>query len=173
MYKRQALDVVADTAPATNGHLTITAGQLSGGLFGTGEQGFGSLKLGNENLNQTVTVKNVALDADVTIQTGGGNGGTIKASGLTIENGHEVTLRGNQVVNDGGTIDGGSGAINFYVNDLDGLTGSGVVTGTGALGIGTYDGKKEINLGTNGKGLVLNDDFFTNASSVFAKDFDS
>lgn len=171
--KSADMDVVADGTTVTNGHLTITAGQLNGGLFGTGEQGFGSLKLGNENLNKTVTVENVALNTDVTIQTGGGDGGTIEASGLTIQNGHEVTLRGNKVVNNEGTIDGGTGAINFYVNDLNGLTGTGVVKGTGALGIGTYDGTTEIILGTSGSGLVLNDAFFTKEDSVFAKDFTS
>ncbi|BEU88435.1 hypothetical protein TAMA11512_18990 [Selenomonas sp. TAMA-11512] len=172
-----------DLAPRTTGRamtvdnntagagLHITGDQLNGKLFGSD---FGALSLGNEATGD-VTIDGITANNSVTIRSKDTNKITIGTGGLTVGTDRRVTLKTGSVENSGGAgvmnIGAGS-ALNLYTNSITNLVANGSspsVTGTGTLGIGTYNGTKSIGLGDGAAGdLQLTNNKFT---SVFGSGF--
>ena len=172
-----------DLAPRTTGRamtvdnnaagagLHITGDQLNGKLFGSD---FGELSLGNEATGD-VTIDGITANNSVTIRTKDTNKVTIGTNGLTVGSNRRVTLKTGSVENSGGTgtmTVGAGSALNLYTNSIANLAAHGSspsVTGTGTLGIGTYDGTKTIGLGDGATGdLQLTNNKFTD---VFGPNF--
>ena len=172
-----------DLAPRTTGRamtvdnnaagagLHITGDQLNGKLFGSD---FGELSLGNEATGD-VTIDGITANNSVTIRTKDTNKVTIGTNGLTVGSNRRVTLKTGSVENSGGTgtmTVGAGSALNLYTNSIANLAAHGSspsVTGTGTLGIGTYDGTKTIGLGDGAMGdLQLTNNKFTD---VFGPNF--
>ena len=172
-----------DLAPRTTGRamtvdnnaagagLHITGDQLNGKLFGSD---FGELSLGNEATGD-VTIDGITANNSVTIRTKDTNKVTIGTNGLTVGSNRRVTLKTGSVENSGGTgtmTVGAGSALNLYTNSIANLAAHGSspsVTGTGTLGIGTYDGTKTIGLGDGTTGdLQLTNNKFTD---VFGPNF--
>lgn len=161
--------------------LIVTQAQLNGDLFGSA---FKDLVLGNPGGTGLVTVNGITANNNVTIQNGLGGTIAIGTGGLTVGTGYKVTLKANAIDNTNGTANGigaitaGTGStINLYTNNLDNLKddngdtvgGNPTVTGTGTLGIATYDGSVAISLGnTTHGGLYLPDSKF---NTVFGSGF--
>lgn len=153
--------------------LVVTDAQLNGGLFGPD---FKDLILGNPGGTGPVTINGVNLNNNVTIRNGPVGQINIGSDDLSVAANKKVTLQAGSLNNAGGTGSinvGAGGTVNLYTNDLTKLTDNGgapTVTGTGALGIATYDGTTAILLGgdTSHGGLSLTNDKF---SKVFGPDF--
>ena len=160
---------------STGAGLHITSDQLNGKLFGNQ---FSELVLG-DNRSQTVTIDGLEANNRVVVKTAETGKVTIGADGLKVGTDgsgkpYNVTLTTGSIENPTGgkmNIDAGS-ALNLYTNSIANLTpssGSPSVTGTGTLGISTYDGTKTIGLGNGAAGdLQLTNDKFTN---VFGPNF--
>ena len=156
---------------AAGAGLHITGDQLNGKLFGSD---FGELSLGNEATGD-VTIDGITANNSVTIRTKDTNKVTIGTNGLTVGSNRRVTLKTGSVENSGGTgtmTVGAGSALNLYTNSIANLAAHGSspsVTGTGTLGIGTYDGTKTIGLGDGATGdLQLTNNKFTD---VFGPNF--
>ena len=156
---------------STGAGLHITSDQLNGKLFGNQ---FAELVLG-DNRSQTVTIDGLTANNRVVVKTAETGKTVIGAGGLNVGAGYKVTLTTGEIENSGGTgvmnIGAGS-ALNFYTNSITNLVANGSspsVTGTGTLGIGTYNGTKSIGLGDGAAGdLQLTNNKFT---SVFGSGF--
>ena len=160
---------------STGAGLHITSDQLNGKLFGNQ---FAELVLG-DNRSQTVTIDGLEANNRVVVKTAETGKVTIGAGGLKVGTDgsgkpYNVTLTTGSIENPtGGKMNIGAGsALNLYTNSIANLTpssGSPSVTGTGTLGISTYDGTKTIGLGNGAAGdLQLTNDKFTN---VFGPNF--
>ena len=137
--------------------LHITGDQLNGKLFGSN---FDALTLGNEATGD-VTIDGITANNSVTIRTKDTNKVTIGTGGLTVGGNRRVTLKTGSIENSGGagamTVGTGS-TLNLYTNSIANLAANGgnpSVTGTGTLGIATYDGTKTIGLGNTATGDLL------------------
>jgi len=146
---------VGGTASGTDLH--ITGDQLNGKLFGSN---FGELSLGNEATGD-VTIDGITANNSVTIRTKDTNKVTIGTGGLTVGGNRRVTLKTGSIENSSGagamTVGAGS-TLNLYTNSIANLAANGgnpSVTGTGTLGIATYDGTKTIGLGNTATGDLL------------------
>ena len=146
---------VGGTASGTDLH--ITGDQLNGKLFGSN---FGELSLGNEATGD-VTIDGITANNSVTIRTKDTNKVTIGTGGLTVGGNRRVTLKTGSIKNSSGagamTVGAGS-TLNLYTNSIANLAANGgnpSVTGTGTLGIATYDGTKTIGLGNTATGDLL------------------
>ena len=146
---------VGGTASGTDLH--ITGDQLNGKLFGSN---FSELSLGNEATGN-VTINGITANNSVTIRTKDTNKVTIGTGGLTVGGNRRVTLKTGSIENSGGagamTVGTGS-TLNLYTNSIANLAANGTnpsVTGTGTLGIATYDGTKTIGLGNTATGDLL------------------
>ena len=163
--------VVDNSTAATPGALHVTADQLNGKLFGSD---FVALTLGNGQTGD-VTIDGVNVDNHVAIQTGAANKVTIGTNGLTVAANRRVTLRTGSIENSGGagTMSvGAGGTLSLNTNSIANLAANGSnpsVTGTGTLGIGTYDGSKTIGLGNAATGDLLLPD--TKFGTVFGPGF--
>jgi len=158
-----------DLAPRTTGRamtvdnnasgagLHITGDQLNGKLFGSN---FGELSLGNEATGD-VTIDGITANNSVTIRTKDTNKVTIGTNGLTVGGNRRVTLKTGSIENSGGAgamAVGTGSTLNLYTNSIANLAANGSnpsVTGTGTLGIATYDGTKTIGLGNTATGDLL------------------
>ncbi|WP_313972826.1 filamentous hemagglutinin N-terminal domain-containing protein, partial [uncultured Selenomonas sp.] len=160
---------------ASGAGLHVTSDQLNGKLFGNQ---FSELVLG-DNLSQTVTVDSLEANNRVVVKTAETGKVTIGAGGLKVgtdgsNKPYNVTLTTGSIENpSGGKMNIGAGsALNLYTNSIANLTpssGSPSVTGTGTLGIGTYNGTKTIGLGDGVTGdLQLTNNKFT---QVFGPNF--
>ena len=160
---------------STGAGLHITSDQLNGKLFGNQ---FSELVLG-DNRSQTVTIDGLEANNRVVVKTAETGKVTIGAGGLKVGTdgsgkAYNVTLTTGSIENPtGGKMNIGAGsALNLYTNSIANLTpssGSPSVTGTGTLGISTYDGTKTIGLGDGAAGdLQLTNNKFT---QVFGPNF--
>ena len=160
---------------STGAGLHVTSDQLNGKLFGNQ---FSELVLG-DNRSQTVTIDGLEANNRVVVKTAETGKVTIGAGGLKVGTDgsgkpYNVTLTTGAVENPtGGKMNiGGGSALNLYTNSIANLTpssGSPSVTGTGTLGIGTYNGSKTIGLGDGATGdLQLTNNKFT---QVFGPNF--
>lgn len=160
---------------STGAGLHVTSDQLNGKLFGNQ---FSELVLG-DNRSQTVTIDGLEANNRVVVKTAETGKVTIGAGGLKVGTDgsgkpYNVTLTTGAVENPtGGKMNiGGGSALNLYTNSIANLTpssGSPSVTGTGTLGIGTYNGSKTIGLGDGAAGdLQLTNNKFT---QVFGPNF--
>ena len=160
---------------STGAGLHVTSDQLNGKLFGNQ---FSELVLG-DNRSQTVTIDGFEANNRVVVKTAENGKVTIGAGGLKVGTDgsgkpYNVTLTTGAIENPtGGKMNIGAGsALNLYTNSIANLTpssGSPSVTGTGTLGIGTYNGTKTIGLGDGATGdLQLTNNKFT---QVFGPDF--
>ncbi|WP_315437088.1 MBG domain-containing protein, partial [uncultured Selenomonas sp.] len=160
---------------STGAGLHVTSDQLNGKLFGNQ---FSELVLG-DNRSQTVTVDGLEANNRVVVKTAETGKVTIGAGGLKVgtdgsNKPYNVTLTTGSIENpSGGKMNIGAGsALNLYTNSIANLTpssGSPSVTGTGTLGIGTYNGSKTIGLGDGATGdLQLTNNKFT---QVFGPNF--
>ena len=149
--------VVDNSTAATPGALHVTADQLNGKLFGNQ---FVALTLGNGQTGD-VTIDGVNVDNHVAIQTGAANKVTIVTNGLTVAANRRVTLKTGSIENSGGMgrmAVGAGGTLTLKTDSIANLAANGSnpsVTGTGTLGIGTYDGTKSIGLGNAATGDLL------------------
>jgi len=160
---------------STGAGLHVTSDQLNGKLFG---KDFSELVLG-DNRSQTVTIDGLEANNRVVVKTAETGKVTVGAGGLKVgtdgsNNPYNVTLTTGAIENpSGGKMNIGAGsALNLYTNSIANLTpssGSPSVTGTGTLGIGTYNGTKTIGLGDGATGdLQLTNNKFT---QVFGPNF--
>nr|WP_314807883.1 MBG domain-containing protein [uncultured Selenomonas sp.] len=163
---------------ATGAGLHITSDQLNGKLFGNE---FSELVLG-DNRSNTVTIDGLTANNRVVVKTAETGKTVIGAGGLNVGPNWKVTLTTGAIENSGGAgvmnIGAGS-ALNLYTNNITNLVAhkdhpsdtntTPSVTGTGTLGISTYNGSKTIGLGDGAAGdLQLTNDKFTN---VFGPNF--
>ena len=161
---------------STGAGLHITSDQLNGKLFGNQ---FAELVLG-DNRSQTVTIDGLEANNRVVVKTAETGKVTIGAGGLKVGTdgsgkAYNVTLTTGEIENSGGTgvmnIAAGS-ALNLYTNNITNLVANGSspsVTGTGTLGISTFNGTKTIGLGDGATGdLMLTNNKFT---QVFGPNF--
>ena len=161
---------------ATGTGLHITSDQLNGKLFGNQ---FSELVLG-DNRSTLVTVDGLEANNRVVVKTAETGKTVIGAGGLKVGTDgsgkpYNVTLTTGAIENSGGAgvmnIGAGS-ALNLYTNNITNLAAHGSspsVTGTGTLGIGTYNGSKTIGLGDGAAGdLQLTNNKFT---QVFGPNF--
>ena len=163
---------------ATGNGLHITSDQLNGELFGNE---FSELVLG-DNRSETVTIDGLTANNRVVVKTAETGKTVIGAGGLNVGPNWKVTLTTGAIENPGGAgvmnIGAGS-ALNLYTNNITNLVAhkdhpsdtntTPSVTGTGTLGISTYNGSKTIGLGDGAAGdLQLTNDKFTN---VFGPNF--
>ena len=160
---------------STGAGLHVTSDQLNGKLFGNQ---FSELVLG-DNRSQTVTIDGLEANNRVVVKTAETGKVTIGAGGLKVGTDgsgkpYNVTLTTGAIENPtGGKMNiGGGSALNLYTNSIANLTpssGSPSVTGTGTLGIATYNGAKTIGLGDGAAGdLQLTNNKFT---QVFGPNF--
>ena len=160
---------------STGAGLHVTSDQLNGKLFGNQ---FSELVLG-DNRSQTVTIDGLEANNRVVVKTAENGKVTVDAGGLKVGTDgsgkpYNVTLTTGAIENPtGGKMNIGAGsALNLYTNSIANLTpssGSPSVTGTGTLGIGTYNGTKTIGLGDGATGdLQLTNNKFT---QVFGPNF--
>ncbi|EGK58425.1 filamentous hemagglutinin outer membrane protein [Centipeda periodontii DSM 2778] len=160
---------------STGAGLHVTSDQLNGKLFGNQ---FSELVLG-DNRSQTVTIDGLEANNRVVVKTAETGKVTVDAGGLKVGTDgsgkpYNVTLTTGAIENpSGGKMNIGAGsALNLYTNSIANLTpssGSPSVTGTGTLGIGTYNGTKTIGLGDGATGdLQLTNNKFT---QVFGPNF--
>ena len=160
---------------STGAGLHVTSDQLNGKLFGNQ---FSELVLG-DNRSQTVTIDGLEANNRVVVKTAETGKVTVGAGGLKVGTDgsgkpYNVTLTTGAIENPtGGKMNiGGGSALNLYTNSIANLTpssGSPSVTGTGTLGIGTYNGSKTIGLGDGATGdLQLTNNKFT---QVFGPNF--
>ena len=160
---------------STGAGLHVTSDQLNGKLFGNQ---FSELVLG-DNRSQTVTIDGLEANNRVVVKTAETGKVTIGAGGLKVGTDgsgkpYNVTLTTGAIENPtGGKMNiGGGSALNLYTNSIANLAAHGSspsVTGTGTLGIGTYDGTKTIGLGDGAMGdLQLTNNKFT---QVFGPNF--
>ena len=160
---------------STGAGLHVTSDQLNGKLFGNQ---FSELVLG-DNRSQTVTIDGLEANNRVVVKTAETGKVTVGAGGLKVGTDgsgkpYNVTLTTGAIENpSGGKMNiGGGSALNLYTNSIANLTpssGSPSVTGTGTLGIGTYNGSKTIGLGDGATGdLQLTNNKFT---QVFGPNF--
>ena len=160
---------------STGAGLHVTSDQLNGKLFGNQ---FSELVLG-DNRSQTVTIDGLEANNRVVVKTAETGKVTVDAGGLKVGTDgsgkpYNVTLTTGAIENPtGGKMNiGGGSALNLYTNSIANLTpssGSPSVTGTGTLGIGTYNGTKTIGLGDGATGdLQLTNNKFT---QVFGPNF--
>ena len=172
--RKTAGDLTLNNA-STGAGLHVTSDQLNGKLFGNE---FSELVLG-DNLSQTVTVDGLEANNRVVVKTAETGKVTIGVGGLKVgtdgsNKPYNVTLTTGSIENpSGGKMNIGAGsALNLYTNSIANLTpssGSPSVTGTGTLGIGTYNGSKTIGLGDGATGdLQLTNNKFT---QVFGPNF--
>ncbi|GAA0204532.1 MBG domain-containing protein [Selenomonas dianae] len=163
---------------ASGAGLHITSDQLNGKLFGNE---FSELVLG-DNRSNTVTIDGLTANNRVVVKTAETGKTVIGAGGLNVGPNWKVTLTTGAIENSGGAgvmnIGAGS-ALNLYTNNITNLVAhkdhpsdtntTPSVTGTGTLGISTYNGSKTIGLGDGAAGdLQLTNDKFTN---VFGPNF--
>ena len=161
---------------STGAGLHVTSDQLNGKLFGNE---FSELVLG-DNRSQTVTIDGLEANNRVVVKTAETGKAVIGAGGLKVGTDgsgkpYNVTLTTGAIENSGGTgvMDIASGsALNLYTNSITNLVANGSspsVTGTGTLGISTYNGTKTIGLGDGAPGdLQLTNNKFT---QVFGPNF--
>ena len=161
---------------ATGEALPFTSDQLNDKPFGNE---FSELVLG-ANRSQTVTIDGLEANNRVVVKTADAGKVTIGAGGLKVGTDgsgkpYNVTLTTGAIENSGGTgvMDIASGsALNLYTNSITNLVANGSspsVTGTGTLGISTYNGTKTIGLGDGAPGdLQLTNNKFT---QVFGPNF--
>ena len=161
---------------STGAGLHVTSDQLNGKLFG---KDFSELVLG-DNRSQTVTIDGLEANNRVVVKTAETGKTVIGAGGLKVGTDgsgkdYKVTLTTGEIENSGGAgiMNIGEGStLNLYTNSIEHLTPSGgspSVTGTGTLGIGTYNGSKTIGLGDGATGdLQLTNNKFT---QVFGPNF--
>lgn len=161
---------------STGAGLHVTSDQLNGKLFGNE---FSELVLG-DNRSQTVTIDGLEANNRVVVKTAEAGKVVIGAGGLKVGTDgsgkpYNVTLTTGAIENSGGTgvMDIASGsALNLYTNSITNLVANGSspsVTGTGTLGISTYNGTKTIGLGDGAPGdLQLTNSKFT---QVFGPNF--
>ena len=161
---------------STGAGLHVTSDQLNGKLFGNE---FSELVLG-DNRSQTVTIDGLEANNRVVVKTAETGKVVIGAGGLKVGTDgsgkpYNVTLTTGAIENSGGTgvMDIASGsALNLYTNSITNLVANGSspsVTGTGTLGISTYNGTKTIGLGDGAPGdLQLTNNKFT---QVFGPNF--
>ena len=161
---------------STGAGLHVTSDQLNGKLFGNE---FSELVLG-DNRSQTVTIDGLEANNRVVVKTAESGKVTIGAGGLKVgtdgsNKPYNVTLTTGEIENSGGAgvmnIGAGS-ALNLYTNSITNLAAHGSspsVTGTGTLGISTFNGTKTIGLGDGATGdLQLTNNKFT---QVFGPNF--
>ena len=161
---------------STGAGLHVTSDQLNGKLFGNQ---FSELVLG-DNRSQTVTIDGLEANNRVVVKTAETGKVTIGAGGLKVGTdgsgkAYNVTLTTGEIENSGGAgvmnIAAGS-ALNLYTNNITNLVANGSspsVTGTGTLGISTFNGTKTIGLGDGATGdLMLTNNKFT---QVFGPNF--
>ena len=172
--RKTAGDLTLNNA-STGAGLHITSDQLNGKLFGNQ---FSELVLGNDS-SQTVTIDGLEANNRVVVKTAETGKVTIGAGGLKVGTDgsgkpYNVTLTTGSIENPtGGKMNIGAGsALNLYTNSITNLVANGSspsVTGTGTLGIGTYNGSKTIGLGDGATGdLQLTNNKFT---QVFGPNF--
>ena len=172
--RKTAGDLTLNNSSTGTG-LHVTSDQLNGKLFGNE---FSELVLG-DNRSQTVTIDGLEANNRVVVKTAETGKVTVGAGGLKVgtdgsNNPYNVTLTTGAIENpSGGKMNIGAGsALNLYTNSIANLTpssGSPSVTGTGTLGIGTYNGSKTIGLGDGATGdLQLTNNKFT---QVFGPNF--
>ncbi|MFC2608180.1 MAG: filamentous hemagglutinin, partial [Selenomonas sp.] len=161
---------------STGAGLHVTSDQLNGKLFG---KDFSELVLG-DNRSQTVTIDGLEANNRVVVKTAEAGKVTVGAGGLKVGTDgsgkpYNVTLTTGAIENSGGTgvMDIASGsALNLYMNSITNLVANGSspsVTGTGTLGISTFNGTKTIGLGDGAPGdLQLTNNKFT---QVFGPNF--
>ena len=160
---------------STGAGLHVTSDQLNGKLFGNQ---FSELVLG-DNRSQTVTIDGLEANNRVVVKTAETGKVTVGTGGLKVGTDgsgkpYNVTLTTGAIENPtGGKMNiGGGSALNLYTNSIANLapsSGSPSVTGTGTLGIGTYNGSKTIGLGDGATGdLQLTNNKFT---QVFGPNF--
>ena len=160
---------------STGAGLHVTSDQINGKLFGNQ---FSELVLG-DNRSQTVTIDGLEANNRVVVKTAETGKVTVGMGGLKVGTDgsgkpYNVTLTTGAIENPtGGKMNiGGGSALNLYTNSIANLapsSGSPSVTGTGTLGIGTYNGSKTIGLGDGATGdLQLTNNKFT---QVFGPDF--
>ena len=173
--RKTAGDLTLNNSAAGTG-LHVTSDQLNGKLFGNE---FSELVLG-DNRSQTVTIDGLEANNRVVVKTAETGKVTIGAGGLKVGTDgsgkpYNVTLTTGKIENSSGAgvmnIAAGS-ALNLYTNNITDLAAHGSspsVTGTGTLGISTYNGSKTIGLGDGATGdLLLTNNKFTN---VFGPNF--
>ena len=168
-------DLTLNNASAGAG-LHVTSDQLNGKLFG---KDFSELVLG-DNRSQTVTIDGLEANNRVVVKTAETGKTVIGAGGLKVGTDgsgkdYKVTLTTGAIENSGGAgvMNIGEGStLNLYTNSITNLAAHGSspsVTGTGTLGIGTYNGSKTIGLGDGATGdLQLTNNKFT---QVFGPNF--
>ena len=161
---------------STGAGLHVTSDQLNGKLFG---KDFSELVLG-DNRSQTVTIDGLEANNRVVVKTAETGKTVIGAGGLKVGTDgsgkdYKVTLTTGAIENSGGAgvMNIGEGStLNLYTNSITNLAAHGSspsVTGTGTLGIGTYNGSKTIGLGDGATGdLQLTNNKFT---QVFGPNF--
>ncbi|ANR69570.1 filamentous hemagglutinin [Selenomonas sp. oral taxon 126] len=161
---------------STGAGLHVTSDQLNGKLFG---KDFSELVLG-DNRSQTVTIDGLEANNRVVVKTAETGKTVIGAGGLKVGTDgsgkdYKVTLTTGAIENSGGAgvMNIGEGStLNLYTNSIANLAAHGSspsVTGTGTLGIGTYNGSKTIGLGDGAMGdLQLTNNKFT---QVFGPNF--
>ncbi|EEX77190.1 MBG domain-containing protein, partial [Selenomonas sputigena] len=173
--RKTAGDLTLNNA-STGAGLHVTSDQLNGKLFG---KDFSELVLG-DNRSQTVTIDGLEANNRVVVKTAETGKTVIGAGGLKVGTDgsgkdYKVTLTTGEIENSGGAgiMNIGEGStLNLYTNNITNLAAHGSspsVTGTGTLGIGTYNGSKTIGLGDGATGdLQLTNNKFT---QVFGSNF--
>ena len=173
--RKTAGDLTLNNA-STGAGLHVTSDQLNGKLFG---KDFSELVLG-DNRSQTVTIDGLEANNRVVVKTAETGKTVIGAGGLKVGTDgsgkdYKVTLTTGEIENSGGAgiMNIGEGStLNLYTNNITNLAAHGSspsVTGTGTLGIGTYNGSKTIGLGDGATGdLQLTNNKFT---QVFGPNF--
>ena len=173
--RKTAGDLTLNNA-STGAGLHVTSDQLNGKLFG---KDFSELVLG-DNRSQTVTIDGLEANNRVVVKTAETGKTVIGAGGLKVGTDgsgkdYKVTLTTGEIENSGGAgiMNIGEGStLNLYTNNITNLAAHGSspsVTGTGTLGIGTYNGTKTIGLGDGATGdLQLTNNKFT---QVFGPNF--
>ena len=147
--------------------LHITSDQLNGDLF---DSGFTSLTLGDAKTGE-VRIDGVTSDNSITVQNASDKTLTIGAGGLNVGANRKVTLQTGAIANVGKMTVGADSTLNIYTNNMDNLQAvdeAAAITGTGTLGLATYDGTKSIALGEAEGDLKLTNDKF---AKVFGQDF--